>query len=152
MVSAFYVLSFLKSKFINFDCPGSSLLPTGFLQLQCPGFPFQWLLLLQGTGSRACGPQQWQCRAQQLQFLGSRAQTQWPWRMGLVAPWHVGVFLDQGSNLWLLHWHVDFSPLSHQGSLPPLFFDSKSWPNTKWKKKNTRQLCWANNISRNYLV
>ena len=27
-----------------------------------------------------------------------------------------GIFLDQGSNLKLLHWQVDSLPLSHQGS------------------------------------
>ena len=30
-----------------------------------------------------------------------------------------GIFLDQGSNLRLLHWQGDSSPLSHQGS--PIF-------------------------------
>ena len=34
---------------------------------------------------------------------------------GLVAPWHVGFFLDQGWNLCRLHWQADSSPLSHQG-------------------------------------
>ena len=28
-----------------------------------------------------------------------------------------GILPDQGSNLWLLHWQVDFLPLSPQGSL-----------------------------------
>ena len=28
-----------------------------------------------------------------------------------------GIFLDQGSNLCLLHWQVDFLPPSHNGSL-----------------------------------
>ena len=27
-----------------------------------------------------------------------------------------GIFLDQGSNLCLLHWQADSLPLSHQGS------------------------------------
>ena len=33
---------------------------------------------------------------------------------GLVAPWRVGFFLDQGWNLCLLHWQADSSPLGHQ--------------------------------------
>ena len=56
----------------------SSLLSLGFLWLQqvgatlklwCTGFLLQWLLLLQ--------------------LLGSRAQAQLLWHMGLAAPWHV---------------------------------------------------------------
>ena len=31
-----------------------------------------------------------------------------------------GIFLDQGLNLWPLHWQVDVHPLYHQGS--PIFF------------------------------
>ena len=43
MVSAFYVLSYLKNNVINFHCTGSSLLHAGFLQLHaqashCSGF------------------------------------------------------------------------------------------------------------------
>ena len=42
--------------------------------------------------------------------------------MGLFAPQHMGIFLDQGSNPCLLHWQVDFFlPLSHQGSPIILF-------------------------------
>ena len=33
-----------------------------------------------------------------------------------------GIFLDQGSNPCLLHWQADPLPLSHQGSLPVIFF------------------------------
>ena len=50
---------------------GSSLLPKGFslaaasgeasLCLRCEGSSFQWVLLLQRTGSRMCGLQQLQC-------------------------------------------------------------------------------------------
>ena len=52
-------------------------------------------------------------------FLGSRAEAQRLWCTGLVAPRHVGVFLDQESNLCLLQWQADSLPLSHQES--PLF-------------------------------
>ena len=53
-----------------------------------------WLLLLRSADSRACG----------LQRL---------WCTGSSAP---GIFPDQGWDLRLLHWQVDFLPLSHQGS------------------------------------
>ena len=36
----------------------------------------------------------------------------------LSYPKACGIFLDQGSNLCLLHWQVDSLPLSHQGSTP----------------------------------
>ena len=36
--------------------------------------------------------------------------------MGLVAPWHVGIFPDQESNSSFLHWKEDSYPLPHQGS------------------------------------
>ena len=49
---------------------------------------------------------------------GSRAQQSWC--SGLVAPWHGGIFLDQGLNLCLLHCQADSLPLSHQGSLKEL--------------------------------
>ena len=32
-----------------------------------------------------------------------------------------GIFPDQGSNPCLLHWQVDYLPLSHQGRLPLVF-------------------------------
>ena len=69
---------FFFFKFI-FDCAGSLLLASGFLQLkqtgatlqlQCTGFSLQWLLLLQSMGFRACWLQQL-------------------WCIDLVAPWHM---------------------------------------------------------------
>ena len=47
------------------------------------------------------------CGLQQLWHAGSRAQAQQLWRTGLVALWHVGIFLDQRSNPCPLHWQVD---------------------------------------------
>ena len=35
---------------------------------------------------------------------------------GLVASWHVGSSLTQGSNSHSLHWQVDSSPLDRHGS------------------------------------
>ena len=48
------------------------------------------------------------------------AQAQQLWLTGLVAPQHVGIFPDQGSNPRPLHWQADSQPLRHQGS--PFFF------------------------------
>ena len=36
---------------------------------------------------------------------------------GLSRPMACGIFLDQGSNLSPLHWHVDSESVGHQGSL-----------------------------------
>ena len=85
--STFFVFINLFYLFI-FGCVGSSLLRTGFLQLQrvgttlccgvrashCGGFS----CCMQSTGSRHMGFSSCGTRAQQL------------WRMGLVALWHVG--------------------------------------------------------------
>ena len=89
----------------------------GLLQLWCTRFSLCWLLLLQSMGSRA----------QQLPPLGSRAESQQLWHMGSVVPWCVGVFPDQGSNLYLLHWQADSLPLSHQGSPCRLFSSLPGW-------------------------
>ena len=47
------------------------------------------------------------------------------WSTGLIVVVHelscsmaCGIFLDQGSNLCLLHWQVDSLPVSCQGSPP----------------------------------
>ena len=60
------------------------------------------------TGSWTCGPRQ-------LQHVGSVVTAH-----GLSCSIARGIFLDQGSNPYLLHWQVDSLPLSHQGS-PDLF-------------------------------
>ena len=44
------------------------------------------------------------------------AQAQYLWFTDLVAPQHVGIFPDQGSNPCPLHWQADSQPLRHQGS------------------------------------
>ena len=43
--------------FLFIGCADFSLVAVsgGYYWLQCPGFLLQWLLLLQSTGSRACG-------------------------------------------------------------------------------------------------
>ena len=42
---------------------------------------------------------------------------------GLSGPTACGIFLDHGSNQCVLHWQVDSSPLSHQGSPPNDFLN-----------------------------
>ena len=41
---------------------------------------------------------------------------------GLSCPVACGIFLEQGSNLWPLHWQVDSQPLDHQRSLESEYF------------------------------
>ena len=82
-----------------------------FLQLRCVGFSLWQLLLLQSTGSRVRGlPQLWHRGS-----LAAALET------GSIVVVHqlscstaCGIFLDQRSNLCLLHWKVDSLPLSHQ--------------------------------------
>ena len=57
------------------------------LQLCFEGFSLLWLLLLWGIGSRAHG-------------------LPWSRRAGLADLWPVGIFPDQGSNLWPQHWQA----------------------------------------------
>ena len=58
---------------------------------QWAGFSFQWLLLLLNTGSVVVAD-------------------------GLSCSKASGIFLDQGLNPCLLHWHAEFLLLNHQGS------------------------------------
>ena len=78
------------------------------LQLQCMGFSSRWLLCCRawGSRSRASG-----VMARGLQSTGSGVVAH-----GLSCHMACGIFLDQGSNLGLLHWQVDSLSLSHQGS------------------------------------
>ena len=46
--------------------------------------------------------------AQELRFLGSKAQDQLLWPMELNCSVACGIFPDLGSNLRLLHWQVNF--------------------------------------------
>ena len=55
----------------------------GYSSLWCTGFSLWWLLLVVEHRLQAR-------RLQQLWLTGSRAQAQWLWHTGLVAPWHVG--------------------------------------------------------------
>ena len=62
----------------------------GYSSLRYAGFSLQWLLLLRSMGSRHAGFSSCGMWAQQLWLTGFRAQAQQLWRMGLVAPQHVG--------------------------------------------------------------
>ena len=96
------------------------------LQLRCTNFSLRWLLLLQS--SRPCGLSSCGVWAPWLQLPGSRAQAQWSWCMGLVAPqqWAPP---EQGSNLCLLHWQTDSLPLRDQGSPGN---ESLKWTSINW--------------------
>ena len=59
------------------------------------------------------------CSLQAPLSMGFSRQQQWD---GLPFPPLQGIFLNQKSNLHLLHWQVDSLPLSHPGSLPHFIF------------------------------
>ena len=112
----FFTFIYLFIYLFIYGCVPSSLLCMDFLQLRqargysslrCAGFSLSWFLLSQSTASRRAGFSSCGTWAQQLWLLGSRMQAQQLWRTGLVALRHVGIFLDQGSNLCPLHWQAD---------------------------------------------
>ena len=76
----------------------------------CSGFSccWTWALGAQASVAGAHGLSSWGFQALEHRFnsCGTRAG------YSVVC----GIFLDQRSNLCLLHWQADFSPLSHQGS------------------------------------
>ena len=81
--------------------------------------------MLQSTFSRALSLQQLQCKgsllAPELYSTGSVVVA-----LGLTISAACGIFLDQGSNLCLLHWQVDSLPLRHQGSLIMAIFEEQN--------------------------
>ena len=87
-------------------CVGFSLVVVsrGYPSLQWGSFSLQWLLL-QSTGSRSRGLV---VVAPGLQSTGSVIVVH-----GLTCSTASGIFPDQGSNLCLLMWQMDFPPLSH---------------------------------------
>ena len=81
-------------------------------------FSFQWLLLLWTMASRVQASVVAAHRLSSCGFLALKARNR-----GSVVVVHglrcspaCRVFLDQGSNLFLLHWQADSLPLSHPGS------------------------------------
>ena len=114
--------------FSFFGCTGSLLLHEGFLQLQTVGATLylwckvllQWLLVLQSTCSSVSG-------LQELQHMGSLVAAHRLWKSrSVISVYRIccstvrGIFLDQGSNLCLLHWQPNSYPLDHQGSPPTI--------------------------------
>ena len=78
---------------------------------------------MQSTGSREHSFGDGSTWHQQLQLPGSGAQAL-VMAHGLSCPMAFGIFLDQGSNPCFLHWQVDSSLLSHQGSPDSVTFNS----------------------------
>ena len=76
---------FLIYSLFIFGCFGSSLMCLGFLHLQCMGFSFCGAWRLGHAVFISCDA--W---AQQLWFLGSRAQAQQLWCTSFIALRHVG--------------------------------------------------------------
>ena len=79
------------------------------LQLWRTGFSLQRLPLFRSMDCRASGLQELQLP--RLQSPGSVVVVH-----GLSCSVACGIFLDQGSNRYLLYWQADCLPLSHQGS------------------------------------
>ena len=77
----------------------------GYSSLWCAGL-LLWLLLLQSMGSSHTGFSSCGTRAQQLWLVGSRAQAVVV-AHGLSCSAACGIFTDQGSNPYLLHWQAD---------------------------------------------
>ena len=82
--------------FVGFSLVAES---RGYSLLRCMGFSSQWLLLLQRTGSIVVAH-------------------------GLSCSTAYGIFSDQESNPYPLHWQADSLPVSHQGS--PEFLNLKN--------------------------
>ena len=76
----------------------------GHSSLRCAGLALSWPLLLRSTGSR---------------HAGSVVVAHGPSRSAAC-----GIFPDQGSNLYPLHWQADSQPLRHQGSPCPFISES----------------------------
>ena len=118
---AYFIMDiFLCNFFLNlfFGCVGSQLQHAGSFVVAY-GLFIAALGLLSSCGVQVFSLQFWR--------VGSRVHglhgtwTQQFWRVGLVAPRHVGSqFPDQGSNPRPLHWKADSLPLDHQLEVPLL--------------------------------
>ena len=103
---SFYYITYLFTAVLGLHCCAGQ----AFLYLQPVGATLwlqrlasQWLLSPRSSGARAC-------RLQRLQLADSGVQAQLLWRMDSVAASHVpcAIFPDQGLNMCLLLWQVDF--------------------------------------------
>ena len=83
-------------------CNGSSLLFSIFLQSPCMGFSLWWL--------HCCG-----------------AQASVTVVHGLSCSVAHGIFLNQESSAWSLHWQVNSYPLYHHGSPHHDFWNTQNW-------------------------
>ena len=88
---------FFSILFIYFGCTGSSL--------QCTGFSFWWLPLLQSTHRLQA------CRLHELRESSSVVVVP-----GLSSTEACGILPDQGPTSTPPHWQADSQPLDHQGS------------------------------------
>ena len=86
----------------------SSCSEQGLLFLVMCGVSLPWHLCCRETGSLA------PARAE-YRLSGCLAQAPAVVAHGLSCSMACGTLLDQGSNLWPLHWQVDFYPVYHQG-------------------------------------
>ena len=87
---------YFTSLFIfSFGCAGSSLLCTSFLWLLQTGATLLCGVQSSHSGRFSCGGSRYvgfsssSTQARWLRLVGSRAQSQWLWHPGLVAPQHV---------------------------------------------------------------
>ena len=109
-----FLFCFLK---LIFGCAGSSLLHRLLCSCGERGLLFIALheLLTEvapfGVEHRLQGPWASAVAAPGLESTGSAVETH-----GLSCSSACGIFMDQGSNLCLLHWQADSSPLKYQGS------------------------------------
>ena len=99
---------FKKKKIFVYDCAGSSLLHRLYSSCsvqasQCNDFSHNRARALGHVGLSSCGTWALEYR---LNSCGVQA---------------FEIFLDQGSNLCLLHWHTESLALSHRGSLTMCF-------------------------------
>ena len=74
----------------------------GHSSSRCAGLSLSWPLLLRSTGSRRAGSV----------IVAHRPSCSTAY----------GIFPDQGSNLYPLHWQADSQPLRHQGSPMRFYF------------------------------
>ena len=103
--------SLLLLGFFSSCSEGKLLCSCGAHTFRCSGFFYRRAWALGYAGVSSCGSWALEHR---LSSCGH----------GLSCSAAYGIFPDQGSNLFLLHWQVDSSPQSHQGSACKYFFIS----------------------------
>ena len=135
--TGFYFLSLFKKIFFSllfFAVCGLSLVTVPWLLIAVASLVAEWGLRASVVAAHGLGS----CDMRALECTGSVALVR-----GLSCSSACGIFPDQGSNLCLLHWQVDSSPLSHQGSPGLLFFKWAWWFLWEWITKQSRQQIMA---------